>query len=70
MGGFSTECALPDLAGVECWQQNRGCDLDKWIQGKDIKQVGSLQTFSVFNIHMEDGIGIQLLYPGQFDNFY
>lgn len=70
MGSFGLEYTLPDLAYLGPWQKNKGSNLDKWNQGKDIKQVSSLQTFSVFDIHMENGINILPHHPGQFDNFY
>ena len=69
MGGCSTERAPPVLAYTGPWQQNRGSNLDKRDQGKDIKQVSSLQTFSAFDVHMENGISILFRQPGQFDNF-
>lgn len=70
MGGFHVEWAPPVLAYLGSWQQNRGHNLDKWDQGKDIKQVSCLQTSSAFDIHMENGISILFRQPGQFDNFY
>lgn len=70
MGGSGVEWAPPGLASIGSWHQNRGSNLDKRDQGKDIKQVSSLQAFSAFDIHMENGISILFRQPGQFDNFY
>lgn len=57
-------------APLKSWQQNRGANVDKWDQGKDTKQVSSLQTFTAFDVHMENGISILFHQLGQFDNFY
>lgn len=74
MAGSSVECPPaqhhPALAYTGSWQQNTGSNLDKWDQGKDIKQVRSLQTFSAFDVHMEKGIHMLFRQPGQLDNFY